>query len=68
MNNQYIENNKEIFEKLGISVFTKNRKYCFVKTQCGKYYNTFDKEGFIGIEWDEISYLELINKKDEYTL
>lgn len=50
MNNQYIENNKEIFEKLGISVFTKNRKYCFVKTQCGKYYNTFDKEGFIGIE------------------
>lgn len=68
MNNEFIENNKELLENLGISIFPKDRNYWFVRTQGGKYYNTFDKEGFIGIEWDEISDLELINKMDEDTL
>ena len=62
------EDNKDILEKLGISVFPEDRKYWFVRTQGGKYYNTFDKEGFIGIEWDEVSDLELINKRDEDVL
>ena len=68
MNNEFVENNKELLERLGISIFPEDRKYWFVRTQGGKYYNTFDKEGFIGIEWDEISDLELINKRDEDAL
>lgn len=68
MNNENIERYQEVLEKIGISIFPKDRNYWFVRTQGGKYYNTFDKEEFIGIEWDEISDLELINKKDEDAL
>lgn len=63
-----IKNDKQILNSLGITVFPEDRNYWFVRTQGGKYYNTFDKEEFIGIEWDEISDLKLINKRDEDAL
>ncbi|MEA5008203.1 hypothetical protein [Clostridium tyrobutyricum] len=49
---------------LGIDVINQYRKYWFIRTQGGKYYQDFINENYVGIEWDEISDVELINRAD----
>lgn len=65
MSENFIKENKTILENLGIDIFPENRRYWLVRTQGGKYYNYFVNENFVGIEWDKISDLDLINDKDE---
>ena len=56
---------KKLFEEIGIEIIDPNRNYWFIRTQGGDYYEDFRNEEFVGIEWDEVSDLELINKKKE---
>lgn len=49
-----------ILRKLGIDVFSESRRYWFVRTQGGLYYDNFVNENFVGIEWDKISDIDLI--------
>ena len=60
-----ISENKLILNKLGINIFEKERKYWFIRTQSGMYYDDFTNENFVGIEWDEISDLEFIKNATE---
>lgn len=62
------EKDYNLFKNWGIDIFPVDRNYWFVRTQGGAYYNDFINEGFVGIEWDEISNLELIKARDEERL
>lgn len=53
-------NDISFLNSIGIDVFKKDRKYWFIRTQSGIYYDDFTKENFVGIEWDEISDLNFI--------
>lgn len=65
---QLREQDKQLLESMGIDIFSENRQYWLIRTQGGVYYNDFINENFVGIEWDEISDLEMINRRDEETL
>lgn len=54
------DNDIHFLSSIGIDVFKKDRKYWFIRTQSGMYYDDFTKENFVGIEWDEISDLNFI--------
>lgn len=58
----------EFLKTIGISIFDEKRNYWFVRTQGGDYYNDFDNENFIGIEWDEISNIDFIKNSSETDL
>ncbi|NFQ84194.1 hypothetical protein FDG04_02450 [Clostridium sporogenes] len=62
------EKDYEVLKKIGIDVFPEDRNYWFIRTQGGTYYDSFVNEGFVGIEWDEISDLELIKNSNEEKL
>ena len=62
---QLREQDKQLLESMGIDIFSENRQYWLIRTQGGAYYNDFINENFVGIEWDEISDLEMINIRDE---
>ena len=62
------EQDKQILKSMGIDVFSEERQYWLIRTQGGEYYNDFRNENFVGIEWDEISDLKMINKRDEEAL
>lgn len=56
---------KSILNNIGIDTFNKERRYWFVRTKSGMYYDDFTNENFIGIEWDEISDLDFIKSATE---
>lgn len=56
---------KEILRKLGVDIFSSKRKYWFVRTQKGTYYEDFINDEFIGIEWDKVSNLDFIKNDNE---
>lgn len=62
------EKDYKLLETLGIDIFPDNRNYWFIRTQGGAYYDDFVNEQFVGIEWDEISDLELIKTRNEEKL
>ncbi|HBJ2609737.1 hypothetical protein FDA77_18995 [Clostridium botulinum] len=62
------EKDYELLKKIGIDVFPEDRNYWFIRTQSGTYYDSFVNEGFVGIEWDEISDLKLIKNSNEEKL
>lgn len=57
--------NKEILRKLGVDIFSIKRKYWFVRTQKGTYYEDFINDEFIGIEWDKVSNIDFIKNDNE---
>jgi archaeosine-15-forming tRNA-guanine transglycosylase len=57
-----------ILKELGIDVFSESRRYWFIRTQGGLYYDSFVNEGYVGIEWDEISDNNLIKNCEEEEL
>ncbi|HFL3259263.1 TPA: hypothetical protein ACG3I5_002915 [Clostridioides difficile] len=59
---------EKFLEEMGINIFSNERKYWFIRTQGGFYYNSFVNENYVGIEWDEISDLNLINGRKEEEL
>lgn len=63
--NTITQNEEEILNKLGIDIFPVNRKYWFVRTQKGTYYEDFLNDKFIGIEWDRISDLDYIKNSND---
>ncbi|WP_313232421.1 hypothetical protein [Tissierella praeacuta] len=62
------EEDYAILREMGIDVFSEKRRYWFIRTQGGLYYDNFVNEGFVGIEWDEVSDLELIKNCEEEKL
>ncbi|WP_415337139.1 hypothetical protein [Clostridium perfringens] len=49
--------NKEsikLLKSLGVDVVSSERKYWFLRTQNGTYYDEFKAYNFIGIEWDKL--------------
>lgn len=57
-----------ILRELGVDIFSENRRYWFIRTQGGLYYDNFVNECYVGIEWDEVSDLNLIKNCDEEKL
>ncbi|MEG0181248.1 MAG: hypothetical protein RR657_05100 [Peptostreptococcaceae bacterium] len=62
------EKEEQYLTQLGVDIIPEERNYWFIRTQGGEYYNDFVNEGFVGIEWDEISNINLINSKSENDL
>lgn len=48
-----------------LPVIPQNKKYWLVRTQGGKYYNEFKSGGFIGINWNEISFEDIDNLSED---
>ncbi|WP_195970402.1 hypothetical protein [Clostridium thermobutyricum] len=55
----------EIIRKLGVEVISNDRNYWLIRSQKGKYFEDFKEEGFVGIEWDKVSNLDIINNEHE---
>jgi len=49
-----------LLKSIGIDVINPNRRYWFLRTQSGTYFNDFLHENFVGIEWDEVSDINFI--------
>lgn len=60
-----VQDDLVVLKSLGIDVFNENRRYWFIRTQSGMYYDDFINENFVGIEWDEISDLSFIKNANE---
>lgn len=54
------DDNINFFKNIGIDVINEDRNYWFIRTQGGLYFDEFYFDGFVGIEWDEISNIEHI--------
>lgn len=63
-----MELNKELLKFIGVDLIPEDRNYWFVRTQKGTYYNEFYNENYIGIEWDKVSDLEILNTAKEETI
>lgn len=56
------QNDVEFCRSLGIDIIDESRNYWFIRTQGGAYFDDFYFDGFVGIEWDEISDVNYIKK------
>ena len=62
-----MENGLDI-KLVSIDEFSATRNYWFIRTQGGSLFNKFLSGNFVGIEWDEISDLNIINNASESVL
>ena len=65
MEKENVLKDKDILRQLGVDIFPTERKYWFVRTQKGTYYEDFINDKFIGIEWDKVSDIEFIKNDNE---
>lgn len=59
-----LEDDIKLLKDLDVPIINADRNYWFVRTQGGDYFEDFYFEGFIGIEWNEVSDLDLIRESD----
>ena len=55
-------NEKMLVDKLNIPIINKDRRYWLVRTDSGTLWEQFKSEDFIGINWNEFSDIELLEK------
>lgn len=56
---------EEILDLFNITEIDTNRNYWLVRTKSGKYFDEFYIDGFIGIGWNKISDMTIINSDQE---
>lgn len=57
-----ITNERILIDKLNIPIINKGRRYWLVRTDSGTLWEQFKSEDFIGINWNEFSDIELLEK------